>query len=461
VALGRFKECDVVAAIVAVAAQALFATGEIDEAMSAATQAIGLGKSTNDDLAVCRGLGVVSSAARAAGRVGEALAAAMQSVELTNRSFTPGVHRCPADLVLAFALMDADCFMEAEEALIDGRQLSADHGSAWNLAPYSFAMARLRFLTGEWDDSLAQVRGGFALANETGARGGALGAYIISALISLHRNDTRAAQASVLSASREIERCGPGADAWWLDLTRALLEEQKGDVARALDILVELWSASGAVGVGARPTVGPHLIRLAISAGRGSHARSVAADVGVAAATSDTASAHAGALWCRGLVDRDRSALAAATDIFRQAGRSLECATVAEVTTTLPGGEAQTDVGLLEMALGIYEKLGASADRARVQASLRAAGVLVRTSGRVSRARTGWGSVTAKESEIALLVTEGLTNPEIAKRLYVSPRTVETHVAHLFRKLGVRSRRELRAAMHPGPPSHPPPGTAG
>jgi DNA-binding NarL/FixJ family response regulator len=43
------------------------------------------------------------------------------------------------------------------------------------------------------------------------------------------------------------------------------------------------------------------------------------------------------------------------------------------------------------------------------------------------------------------LVVEGLTNPQIGERLYVSPRTVQTHLAHIFAKLGISTRTQLAA----------------
>jgi pimeloyl-ACP methyl ester carboxylesterase/DNA-binding CsgD family transcriptional regulator len=61
------------------------------------------------------------------------------------------------------------------------------------------------------------------------------------------------------------------------------------------------------------------------------------------------------------------------------------------------------------------------------------------------RAATGWGSLTEAERSVALLVTEGLSNPAIASQLFVSRHTVESHLKHAYAKLGVSSRLELAA----------------
>ncbi|EDX26970.1 response regulator transcription factor, partial [Streptomyces sp. Mg1] len=53
--------------------------------------------------------------------------------------------------------------------------------------------------------------------------------------------------------------------------------------------------------------------------------------------------------------------------------------------------------------------------------------------------------LTPREHEIAALVAEGLTTPAIAARLYLSPRTVDTHLSHIFRKTGVTTRSALAA----------------
>jgi pimeloyl-ACP methyl ester carboxylesterase/DNA-binding CsgD family transcriptional regulator len=64
---------------------------------------------------------------------------------------------------------------------------------------------------------------------------------------------------------------------------------------------------------------------------------------------------------------------------------------------------------------------------------------------RPTRSATGWGSLTEAERRIALLVAEGLSNPAIAARLFVSRHTIESHLKHAYAKLGVSSRVELAA----------------
>jgi DNA-binding CsgD family transcriptional regulator len=67
----------------------------------------------------------------------------------------------------------------------------------------------------------------------------------------------------------------------------------------------------------------------------------------------------------------------------------------------------------------------------------------MRSRGERGRPAIGWLSLTPAEREIARLVADGLANKDIASRLSISPRTVQTHLTHIYAKLGVTSRVQL------------------
>jgi DNA-binding NarL/FixJ family response regulator len=61
--------------------------------------------------------------------------------------------------------------------------------------------------------------------------------------------------------------------------------------------------------------------------------------------------------------------------------------------------------------------------------------------------RTGLSTLTRREREVASLVSEGLTNGGIARRLYITEKTVEMHISHIFTKLNASSRARVAAAV--------------
>ena len=137
------------------------------------------------------------------------------------------------------------------------------------------------------------------------------------------------------------------------------------------------------------------------------------------------------------------------------AGRHLEAALAAFVHAGIPYRAAQTRLLLAQLlrgsdpdvagaearaALSVFEDLGAAryAD---------AAAALLRDMG-LKPARTGpknLGRLTKREQEVLGLLGEGLSNPEIAARLFLSRKTVEHHVARILSKLGLRGRAEAAA----------------
>ena len=60
---------------------------------------------------------------------------------------------------------------------------------------------------------------------------------------------------------------------------------------------------------------------------------------------------------------------------------------------------------------------------------------------------TGPGALTEREREVALLVAEGCTNAELARRLFIAPKTAAVHVSNILHKLEISSRTEVAAAI--------------
>jgi DNA-binding CsgD family transcriptional regulator len=104
----------------------------------------------------------------------------------------------------------------------------------------------------------------------------------------------------------------------------------------------------------------------------------------------------------------------------------------------------------LTTALDTFQRLGAQPWAARAGNELRATGL-----SRGQAAASGPASLTPQQREIAKLAAAGLTNKQIGERLFLSPRTVATHLYQLFPKLGVTSRAALRDALTALPDEQP------
>jgi len=102
----------------------------------------------------------------------------------------------------------------------------------------------------------------------------------------------------------------------------------------------------------------------------------------------------------------------------------------------------EATVAALRTALGDAAFRRAWAEGTRLSLD-EAVGYVRRSRGTRRRPATGWESLTPTELEVVRLVVEGLSNPEIGTRLFISRGTVKTHLSHVYAKLGVANRTEL------------------
>jgi DNA-binding CsgD family transcriptional regulator len=143
---------------------------------------------------------------------------------------------------------------------------------------------------------------------------------------------------------------------------------------------------------------------------------------------------------------------------YRQTPRPIERARACEDAASALSrvGRREEAAALLGEAVGVYQHVGAFMDVTRADAALRGMGIRRARRGARRRPSRGWESLTPTEIEVVLLVTEGLTNVEVGRRLFISRRTVETHLSHVFGKLGVSSRVQLAAQASRARPERPP-----
>ena len=144
----------------------------------------------------------------------------------------------------------------------------------------------------------------------------------------------------------------------------------------------------------------------------------------------------------RGLLDQDPAVLEQAAGRYaaaRARAGALEDAGNARV------GRREHDraTTLLSQAYALYEELGDADDLARVRSSLRAAGTRLRHWAHADRPAFGWDSLTDTERRVTDLVAQGLSNRQVANRVFLSTHTVAFHLRHIFWKLGITSRVQL------------------
>jgi DNA-binding CsgD family transcriptional regulator len=197
------------------------------------------------------------------------------------------------------------------------------------------------------------------------------------------------------------------------------------------------------------PADDPELVRIALANGDDELAASVA-DVTERCRqlNPSVSSLHAAAAHVRGLAAHETEKLEAAAALYRTSSRRLAFASALEDLgcARIDDGATSDAITAFDEALATNVEIGASWDAARVRRRLRLLGVRRRLQSPQAPS-TGWAALTRAEVEVARLVAQGKTNRKIADHLFVSPHTVNTHLRHIFAKVGVRSRVQLASVM--------------
>ena len=218
----------------------------------------------------------------------------------------------------------------------------------------------------------------------------------------------------------------------------------RGDVDLAAEKIERHLEAAGEGAMAAPALVLRARVEIARSNAAGAAEASAAAAAAAALAGRDDLTALAGVLAARaariGGEAPDLAALESAIGRFSELGMVLEEAEArAELVRALASERPQSAVGQGRAALQAFERLGAArhADEAAR---------LLRELGAPGRAAPRTGKVlTKREQEVLALLGEGLSNPQIAERLVISPRTAEHHVRNVLSKLELGNRAEAAA----------------
>ena len=308
--------------------------------------------------------------------------------------------------------------------------------------------AGVDFHAGRWDDAVRNLEGGLAVADETGAHAQLVTTHGLLARIALGRGDRSTARAHLTAGQTALEA---GMHLFGVDVlmwARAAVLEADREHEAALQVLAGLWTRTETLrGLLQYHLIAPDLVRLATRLGDSGLANAVADETAVLATRSTVLSASAVAHRCAGLAAQDAEQLMAAVAEYRLTPRRVELAACCEETAGLliAAGRIDEAIALLNEAAAIHIGSRATAELARVDATLRVHGRRRRRSGAAPSDR-GWAALSPKEREVVNLVAQGLSNPHIGDRLYISRRTVETHLAHVFRKLDITNRAELAVA---------------
>jgi DNA-binding CsgD family transcriptional regulator/tetratricopeptide (TPR) repeat protein len=425
-------------------------TGDPRAGESAASMALGIAEQAGDAAMTVWALTALLVAVGRQGRFDEALAHARRAAALAADS--PDTRSLPLQPKFFLGLALADCDLIDEARVAYREALDDEFGSGWWFSETLMADSQASFVIGEWDDAVPGLIAGGQAAQEKGNLLLVSQSLAYRAIIATAKGDQRAANdlAAAIPLSPEGDELSYNAGI--LAFAVAGLKAAEGDRQGAYEVLLRCWRVDVA-----RDNrfyhrwLAPDLVRLALALGHRDVATEVTDTVAAGVALSpEVPTVRSLALRCRGLVEDAVEPMIEAVALARLAPQLIEHAGACEDAAGLLAERGRRDesAALLAEALDRYEHAGADAWARRVRARLRALGVRPGARGSRDRPADGWESLTATEREVSMLVAEGLTNGAVARRLYISPHTVNTHLRHVFAKLGVSNRVALAAVVH-------------
>lgn len=423
--------------------------GQLDDCEERAHHTLDHAAAAGNEPAVTGALAALSVVAGLRADFTRAIEVSSHALRGVQESRARSAYHYPLHASRGFLLLEMDRFDEAREVLLTGRRRSEDAGVLWPLATYQAYLGMERFGRGEWDDAVSELETGADLVDETGVSFAAASLHTVATLIRLHRNDLTGAATALATATAALPR-GPRYVRHRVDQARALMAEADGDSGAAAALLAKAWdrcvTSQTALDV---PLLAPDLVRLSLATGDAALAEEVTGIAETTTRDATIASRVAAARRCRGLLTDTPEIIERAAQGYAAAHRLLEASLAwheAATSYAQHDNRAKSRVAFRAARSG-YERLGAHRDLLRLAADLRAAGIPRGPRGPRRRPDSGWASLTDAERAVADLVADGLTNPQIGARLFISRRTVQTHVSHIFTKLELKSRAQLAAVV--------------
>ncbi|MGD0272746.1 MAG: BTAD domain-containing putative transcriptional regulator [Gaiellaceae bacterium] len=323
---------------------------------------------------------------------------------------------------------------------------AARAANALGLLPYCLgALAELDLFIGRWTAGYANGFEAVHLAREAEQEGQL--SYNLARLAQLEAAQGRAepCRAHVDEALRIARAFSFGSTFPFAWSALGLLELGQGRSAKAIEHLIEAQHSSEASGISAPARIPwrRDLVESYVRCGQLEEAEKALQELERRNEGNDAASPLAAAARCRGLLAGDtefEQSFETALSLHAQTQMPFELA-----RTELCYGERLRRAGRridarvqLRSALEIFDRLGADPWAKRARAELAATGQPAR-----SRKAGLSEELTSQELQVALTVARGATNKEAGAALFLTPKTIEFHLAKIYRKLDIRSRTEL------------------